>query len=67
MVRNKPLLMIHSLDPRARARAGPDCRLWRQFSCGRLRTTIKVVVNKVWLQRMQGSPTIPDEEEDYDA
>ena len=37
------------------------------FPYGDYSTTINVVVNKVWLQQMQGYGDDPDEEEDYDV
>lgn len=67
MVRNKPLLMIHSLDPRGEAVTGPIAAFGVSFPYGDYSTTINVVVNKVWLQQMQGYADNPDEEEDYDA
>ena len=67
MVRNRPLLMIHSLEPRNGAVAGPIAAFGVSFPYGDYSTTINVVVNKVWLQQMQGYGDDPDEEEDYDA
>jgi hypothetical protein len=67
MVRNKPLLMIHSLEPRGEAVKGPIAAFGVSFPYGDYSTTISVVVNKVWLQQMQGYGDDPDEEEDYDA
>lgn len=67
MVRNRPLLMIHSLEPRDGAVAGPIAAFGVSFPYGDYSTTINVVVNKVWLQQMQGYDDDPDEEEDYDA
>ncbi|SFL91058.1 Z1 domain-containing protein [Methylorubrum salsuginis] len=67
MVRNKPLLMIHSLAPRNEALVGPVAAFGVSFPYGDYSTTINVVVNKVWLQQMQGYGDTPDEEEDYDA
>lgn len=68
-VRNKPLLMIHMLGL-----VGPGDALNRvpafgiSFPFGHYSTEIEVVVNKVWLENMQGpfvdSPG--DEEEDFD-
>lgn len=65
MVRNKPLLMIHSLEPRGETR--PIAAFGVSFPYGDYSTTINVVVNKVWLQQMQGYDDDPEEEEDYDA
>jgi hypothetical protein len=67
MVRNRPLLMIHSLEPRDEAVAGPIAAFGVSFPYGDYSTTVNVVVNKVWLQQMQGYGDDPDEEEDYDA
>ncbi|WP_343221657.1 Z1 domain-containing protein [Mesorhizobium silamurunense] len=67
MVRNKPLLMIHSLEPRGEAVAGPITAFGVSFPYGDYSTTINVVVNKIWLQQMQGYADDPDEEEDYDG
>ena len=67
MVRNKPLLMIHSLEPRGEAVEGPVAALGVSFPFGDYSTTINVVVNKVWLQQMQGYADNPDDEEDYDV
>ncbi|MGC2546159.1 MAG: Z1 domain-containing protein [Silvibacterium sp.] len=67
MVRNKPLLMIHSLEPKGEAVTGPIAAFGISFPFGDYSTTIKVVVNKVWLKQMQGYGDDPDDEEDYDA
>jgi len=67
MVRNKPLLMIHSLEPKGEAVTGPIAAFGVSFPYGDYSTTINVVVNKVWLQQMQGYADDPDEEDDYDA
>lgn len=66
MVRNKPLLMIHRLEPRDGAIPGPIAAFGISFPYGDYSTTISVVVNKVWLQQMQGYGDDPDEEDDYD-
>ncbi len=67
MARNRPLLMIHSLEPKGDAVTGPIAAFGMSFPYGDYSTTINVVVNKVWLQQMQGYVDDPDEEEDYDA
>jgi len=67
MVRNKPLLMIHSLEPKGESVTGPIAAFGISFPCGDYSTTINVVVNKVWLQQMQDYADDPDEEEDYDV
>jgi len=67
-VRNKPLLMIHSLTPKGNASvAGPIAAFGVSFPPGHYETEIEVVANRVWLERMQGAQDDPDEEEDYDA
>ncbi|MFC3394474.1 Z1 domain-containing protein [Brenneria rubrifaciens] len=66
-IRNKPLLMIHSLDPHGDSRVkGPVAAFGVSFPAGHYKTEIEVVANKVWLERMQGTPDDPDAEEDYD-
>lgn len=67
MVRDKPLLMIHSLEPKGEAVVGPVAAFGVSFPYGDYSTTVNVVVNKVWIQQMQGYADDPDEEEDYDA
>jgi len=64
MVRNKPLLMIHSLEPKGESVTGPVAAFGVSFPYGDYSTTINVVVNKIWLQQMQGYADDPDEEED---
>lgn len=74
LVRNKPLLMIHSLkprdgkvlEPRDRKIVGPIAAFGVSFPGGDYSTTIEVVVNKVWLQKMQGYDDNPDDEDDFD-
>jgi hypothetical protein len=46
---------------------GPIAAFGVSFPYGDYSTTINVVVNKVWLQQMQGYADDPDEEDDYDA
>lgn len=68
MVRNKPLLMLHSLEPRENpAVNGPIAAYGVSFPYGDYLKTITVVANRVWLERMQGTPDDPDDEEDYDV
>lgn len=67
MVRNKPLLMIHSLEPKDGAVTGSIAAFGVSFPYGDYSTTINVVVNKIWFQQMQGYADVPDDEEDYDA
>ncbi|MDR5660172.1 Z1 domain-containing protein [Burkholderia cenocepacia] len=67
-VRGKPLLMIHSLDPHSDARVkGPIAAFGVSFPPGHYETEIEVVANRVWVERMQGVPDNPDDEEDYDV
>lgn len=66
-VRNKPLLMIHSLEPKDASLTSPVAAFGISFPGGDYQTTINVVVNKVWLQQMQGYADDPDDDEDYDA
>lgn len=66
-IRNKPLLMIHSLEPHGDSRVvGRVAAFGVSFPPGHYETEIEVVANKVWLERMQGAPDDPDSEEDYD-
>lgn len=65
IVRNKPLLMIHSLAPKGEGVQGPIAAFGMSFPSGDYSTTISVVVNKVWLAQMQGYDDDPDYEEDY--
>ncbi|CAM3959340.1 Endonuclease [Bordetella tumbae] len=66
MARKRPLLMIHSLEPKGDAVTGPIAAFGMSFPYGDYLTTIKVVVNKVWLEQMQGYNDDPDQEEDHD-
>ncbi|WKV52374.1 Z1 domain-containing protein [Dickeya fangzhongdai] len=66
MVRNKPLLMLHSLEPKGDTVVGPIAAFGVSFPYGDYLTTIKVVVNKIWLQQMVGYADDPAEEEDQD-
>jgi len=66
-IRNKPLLMVHKLEPHGDPRVtGPVAAFGVSFPPGHYETEIEVVANKVWLERMQGVPDDPDAEEDYD-
>lgn len=67
MVRNKPLLMIHSLEPKDGLLGSPIAAFGVSFPYGDYSTTINVVVNKVWLQQMQGYDDDPDEDDDFDV
>jgi len=67
-VRDKPLLMIHSLEPHGDGRVrGPIAAFGVSFPPGHYETEIEVVANRVWLERMQGAPDDPDDEDDYDV
>lgn len=67
-IRNKPLLMIHSLQPGDGTRVtGPIAAFGVSFPPGHYDTEIEVVANQVWLEQMQGNPDDPDDDEDYDA
>lgn len=66
MVRNKPLLMIHSLEPKGETVTGPIAAFGISFPYGDYSTTVNVVVNKVWIQQMVGYADDPAEEEDQD-
>lgn len=67
MVRDRPLLMIHSLKPRGGAVEGPIAAFGMSFPYGDYSTTVSVVVNAVWLRQERGHEDDPDKEEDYDA
>jgi len=66
-VRNKPLLMIHILEPKGmEGKRVPAFGV--SFPPGYYDTVVKVVANKVWIEKMYGPLTDdrPDDEEDYD-
>lgn len=64
-VRNKPLLMLHSLSPRENeAFTGPVAAYGISFPFGDFRKTIRVVANKIWLDQMRGPIDDIDEEDD---
>lgn len=67
-IRNKPLLMIHMIDPVGSA--GPPKRVPAfgiSYPPGDYSTTVEVVANKVWVDHMHGATSdAPDEDEDYD-
>ncbi len=69
VVRNKPLLMLHVLNPiendRLMGLRVPAFGI--SYPDGLYRTEVKVVVNRVWLKQMQGPADNPDDEEDFDA
>lgn len=65
-VRNKPLLMVHILEPKALA--GQHVPAFGvSFPPGHYDTVVKVVANKVWIEKMHGPLTDdPDDEDDFD-
>lgn len=63
MIRNRPLLMIHSLAPKEDIVPGPVAAFGISFPYGDETTTINVVVNKIWLQQMMGYSDNPDEDD----
>lgn len=69
VVRNKPLLMLHVLEPTKNEEfSGLRVPAWGlSFPDGLYNTKIEVVANRVWLEKMYGSlDDDPDAEEDYD-
>lgn len=69
VVRNKPLLMLHVLEPTDnKALEGARIPAWGlSFPDGLYRTKIEVVANRVMMEQMYGSlEDSPDEDEDYD-
>lgn len=66
-VRDKPLLMLHSLQPKGKEDLGPVAAFGVSFPFGDYMTTVNVAVNRVWLDNMRNMPDDPDDEEDYDA
>lgn len=66
MIRNRPLLMIHSLAPKGDIVQGPIAAFGISFPYGDQKTTINVVVNKIWLQQMTGYSDNPDEDDHDD-
>lgn len=70
VVRNKPLLMVHILEPVENPKFA-DSRVPAfgvSFPDGLYRTQIDVVANRVWVEQMYGSlDDDPDADEDYDG
>jgi len=67
-VRKKPLLMLHSLNPKSEDVNGPIAAFGMSFPFEKDIPTIDVVVNKIWLQQMQAIEDVDNEdEEDLDA
>jgi hypothetical protein len=66
-VRNKPLLMIHSLGIKVDGAVERVPAIGVSFPFWGESRAVRVRVNKVWLRQMRGvSDDNPDEEEDYD-
>jgi len=65
-VRNKPLLMLHSLHPKSDEVMGPIAAFGMSFPFEKDIPTINVVVNKIWLKQMQAVESAQDEDEDED-
>ncbi|MEZ5367528.1 MAG: Z1 domain-containing protein [Bryobacterales bacterium] len=67
-VRNKPLLMIHIVNPLEKNSNGSRVPAFGiSFPPGHYQTEIEVVANTVWIDRMLGSSfDSPEDEEDYD-
>lgn len=54
-VRQKPLLMLHSLEPKNTTYfAAPIAAFGLSFPYGDQKQTVRAVANKIWLQQMQG-------------
>jgi hypothetical protein len=58
MVRNKPLLMVHSLEPKGDTVKGPIARFRHELPYGDYSTTINVVVKQVCSSRCRAMSTI---------
>ena len=63
-VRKRPLLMLHSLDPKGDEVKGPIAAFGMSFPFEHDIPTIDVVVNKIWLQQQRGPVDSPDDEEE---
>ncbi len=66
-VRGKPLLMIHSLQPKGVSLHGPIAAFGVSFPFIDCVTTVKVVANKVLLGQNEGVGDNPDDEDDFDV
>lgn len=66
-VRNKPLLMIHSLMPKSDSINGPIAAIGLSFPYEDQLTTVRIVANRIWLQQMIGFKDDPSEEEELDV
>ncbi|GHU11885.1 endonuclease [Betaproteobacteria bacterium] len=68
MVRNRPLLMLHSLEPKnATLFNGQIAAFGVSFPYGDYSTTIQVVANRIWVQQELWHDDDPTDEEDYDV
>jgi hypothetical protein len=70
LVRDKPLLMIHVLEPTNNEEfKGLRVPAWGlSYPDGQYGTAIEVVANRVWIEQMYGSlDDDPDDDEDYDV
>lgn len=63
-VRNKPLLMLHSLEPKSTNITGPVVAFGMSFPFEKDIPTIDVVVNRIWLRQMQDEDESPEEDLD---
>jgi hypothetical protein len=66
-VRNKPLLMLHSLLPKGDTTLGPIAAFGISFPYVDCSITVQVVANRVWIQQNLGFDDNPDKEDDFDA
>jgi hypothetical protein len=67
-VRNKPLLMVHVIDPVGPAEGSRRVPAFGiSYPAGDYSTTVEVVANKVWVDHMHGATSdAPEDDEDYD-
>jgi hypothetical protein len=67
-VRNKPLLMVHVIDPVGAAGQSKRVPAFGiSYPPGDYSTTVEVVANQVWVDHMHGATSdAPEEDEDYD-
>lgn len=64
--RSKPLLMIHSIRTKDVPTPERISAIGVSFPFGNFGVSVKVKVNKVWLQQIRAERNDPEEEEDYD-
>lgn len=66
-VRNRPLLMIHAIQPRENTiLTTAVLALGVSFPVGLYGEEIEVVANRIWIESMQGVSDDPDAEDDFD-